>query len=168
LKRPVVLIAGGMSMGTLDLVPAACEAIGIRWRWHGVSMRPGKPVAYGRGPAGQHVFGLPGNPVSAFVCAWLFARMVIEGLQGLDPAPPPQVTARLAVELPRHRDPRPAYVPARYWNDVSSGLLVKPTPWKGSSDPFGLVEANGLLIRDRPAQSMAEGEFVGVMPFHGA
>ena len=50
LNEPVVVIVGGMSMGTHDLVPAAGESLGVQWQWHGVALlRPGRPVAYGRG-----------------------------------------------------------------------------------------------------------------------
>lgn len=159
----VVLASGGMSMGTLDLVPAAFEQLGVRWLFHGVDMRPGKPIAYGRGPNGQHVVGLPGNPVSSFVCAWLFARMIVRGLSGFPVEPPPTIRARLAAEVKPAKDPRPAYVPARVWNDVSHGLTVEPTAWRGSDDTFGLALANALLVRNTPTSHLAEGADVSVV-----
>jgi len=158
LQQPVVLTAGGMSMGTLDLVPRACESLGVRWVFHGVDMRPGKPVAYGRGPAGQHIIGLPGNPVSAFVCAHLFARMVVRGLQGFPVDPPPRIRVTLATDVKPARDPRPAFVPARAWSDTDRGLLVEPVFWGGSDDPFGLAKANALLFRANPTQAAAPGD----------
>ena len=157
LEEPVVLSVGGMSMGTLDLVPAAFEKLGVTWRWHGVAMRPGRPVAYGRGPGGQHVFGLPGNPVSAFVCTWLFVKPVLDGLQGLPPQPPARRTARLAGDLKPHRDPRPAFMPARTWADADGVTWIEPVAWQGSSDPFGLVGADALLMRLRPAEAAGRG-----------
>lgn len=161
LAEPVVIAVGGMSMGTLDLVPKALESLGVTWKWHGVAMRPGKPVAYGIGPAGQQIFGLPGNPVSAFVCSWLFVRMVINALQGLPAAPPVRWQATLASGVNAARDPRPSFVPARAWTDAMQGLMVAPNAWKGSSDPFGVAGANALLVRqdpstDTPAGSTAE------------
>ena len=163
LREPVVLTVGGMSMGTLDLVPKMFESLGVKWRFHGVEVRPGKPVAYGRGPDGQHVFGLPGNPVSAFVCSWLFVRMAIRGLQGFKPEPPPMHRAMTAVALKPHKDLRPAYVPARVWNDIARGLMTEPGPWSGSADPFGLALANALLVRDDPTKLLAEGDAVKVI-----
>lgn len=167
LHEPVVVAVGGMSMGTLDLVPTTLESLGVAWKWHGVAMRPGKPVAYGIGPAGQHVFGLPGNPVSAFVCSWLFVRMVIDGLQGLPVASPAKWRATLARDVKASRDPRPSFVPARVWSDSERGLMVAPNAWKGSSDPFGLVGANALLIRETPtvdAPVGSEAEVIWIAP----
>ena len=163
LCEPVVLTVGGMSMGTLDLVPRVFESLGVRWLFHGVEVRPGKPIAYGRGANGQHVFGLPGNPVSAYVCSWLFARMAIRGLQGFKPEPPPRIRAILSTALAPHRDARPAYVPARVWNDPGRGLMTEPCLWSGSADPFGLALANALLVRDDPTKPLAEGAAVEVL-----
>jgi molybdopterin molybdotransferase len=163
LREPIVLTVGGMAMGTLDLVPRVFESLGVGWSFHGVDVRPGKPVAYGRGPDGQHVIGLPGNPVSAYVCSWLFVRMAIRGLQGFKAEAPPRTRALLATALTPHRDPRPAYVPARVWNEPTRGLLTEPCRWSGSADPFGLAEANALLVRDDPTRALAEGDAADVI-----
>jgi len=157
LQHPLVVTVGGMSMGTLDLVPQAFSDLGVDWKFHGVHMRPGKPVAYGRGPNGQHVFGLPGNPVSAFVCAWLFVRMVIRGLQGLPPSPPQRWTATLAQDLKPARDGRISLLPARVWNRTDSGMMAELCDWRGSGDPVGLARANALLIRDNPTEAVPAG-----------
>lgn len=164
LKSPVVLTVGGMSMGTLDLVPKTFEELGVEWKFHGVSMRPGKPVAYGRGPSGQHVFGLPGNPVSAFVCSWLFARMVVRGLVGHPATPPHRLRARLTRPIDPKRDPRPAFLPARFWNHSESGELVEPCAWGGSGDPFGLAMANSLLVLDDPTKGLPFDAALDVIP----
>ncbi len=164
LQSPVVIASGGMSMGTLDLVPAAFEKLGVRWLFHGVDMRPGKPIAYGRGPRGQHIIGLPGNPVSSFVCAWLFARMIVRGLSGFPVDPPATIRARLAMDIKPAKDPRPAYVPASVWNDKSNGLMVEPVPWRGSDDPYGLAIANALLVRSSPTSAPPAGSDAEVIP----
>jgi len=164
LEQPVVVAVGGMSMGTLDLVPRVLEGLGVQWAFHGVRVRPGKPVAYGRGPDGQHVFGLPGNPVSAFVCAWLFVRMVVRGSQGFAVKPPPRLRATLLRELPAKRDGRPAFVPARIWTDAVCGLIAEPCSWHGSGDPFGLAMANALLVHETPTMALGKDAVVDVIP----
>ncbi|MEK6642411.1 MAG: molybdopterin molybdotransferase MoeA [Planctomycetota bacterium] len=161
--HPVVIVSGGMSMGTLDLVPKVLSELGVQWLFHGVDMRPGKPVAYGRGPDGQHVVGLPGNPVSAFVCAWLFARMILRGLSGLPTEPPTTIRVRLASDLKLAKDPRPAFIPAKVWNDAANGLTVQPVAWGGSGDPFGLALANALLCRRDPTNPRSVGDAVDVI-----
>ncbi|MBN2561264.1 MAG: molybdopterin molybdotransferase MoeA [Phycisphaerae bacterium] len=163
MTQPVVIAVGGMSMGTLDLVPRVLAELGVRWLLHGVAIRPGRPVAYGRGPAGQHVFGLPGNPVSAFVCAWLFVRMVIAGLHGFVPQPPRRWRATLATALNASGDPRPAFLPARVWNDAQQGMMADPCKWRGSADPFTLAAANALLVWQKPTDTIEAGRAVEVI-----
>jgi len=157
LQAPIVVASGGMSMGTHDLVPGVLAELGVTWRFHGVRVRPGKPIAYGRGPDGQHVFGLPGNPASAFVCAWLFVRMAIRGLQGFPVLPPHRLQATLTKDVPPARDGRPAFSPARVWNRAEQGLVAEPCRWGGSADPFGPALANALLVREEPTRLLAAG-----------
>lgn len=164
LKQPIVLSVGGMSMGTHDLVPEVLSALGVHWQFHGVHMRPGKPVAYGIGPAGQHVFGLPGNPVSAFVCAWLFVRMVVRSLLGYPCRPPMCITATCAADITAHRDARPAFIPARLWSDPQHGLMTSPCHWSGSADPFGLAEGNALIFLTNPTVPSPRAGRVQVLP----
>jgi len=163
LSSDVVLIAGGMSMGTHDLVPNIAEALGVRWIFHGVRIRPGKPVAYGRGPNGQHVFGLPGNPVSAFVCATVFAQMAIRALRGHPIRPPKMLRAHNARRLDPKGDDRPAFLPALVWQDAKGKYWADACAWRGSGDPFGLVMANGLMLRRDPTGVLEAGDGVEVV-----
>lgn len=163
LGSDIVLVVGGMSMGTLDLAPKTFESLGVRWKFHGVDMRPGKPTAFGVGPGGQLIFGLPGNPVSAFVCSWLFVRMAVRGLEGLPPEPPPRIRVELIEDVPAHRDPRPAFVPGRIVTDRQRGLVARPCEWGGSADTPGLANANGLIYLPNPTQATKAGEGVDSM-----
>src|SRR5262249_31051412 len=61
-----LVLAGGVSAGKLDLVPGVLESAGVRAHFHHVNIRPGKPLLFGTAEGGTLVFGLPGNPVSAF------------------------------------------------------------------------------------------------------
>lgn len=163
LRHPIVIAAGGMSMGTLDLVPQVLAELGVEWKFHGVRVRPGKPIAYGIGPDGQHVFGLPGNPVSAYVCSWLFVRMAVRGLMGHAVLPPHRWRASLNREMTAARDARPAFVPARVWNDEQRGMVADPCGWGGSGDPFGQALANALLVRENPTETAIVGCHVDVI-----
>ena len=76
----VVLISGGVSKGKYDFVPVILDKLGVQKLFHQVAQRPGKPFWFGHQPLqNTHVFALPGNPVSTFVCYqfyfrhWLFA-----------------------------------------------------------------------------------------------
>ena len=110
----VTIIAGGMSVGERDLVRGRLAALNAPvdlWR---VRVRPGKPFAYGRSPGenGAHVFGLPGNPVSAFVTFLLFVRPALRRLMGAGDAflGLPSFPAEAATELTNAGVDRPHYL----------------------------------------------------------
>jgi molybdopterin molybdotransferase len=87
LERDVLVTSGGVSVGPHDLVRKIESELGVEEVFWGVSVRPGKPLAFGtRGPT--LVFGLPGNPVSSLVSSVLFVLPALRALQGeRDPAP---------------------------------------------------------------------------------
>ncbi|ERS90000.1 molybdopterin molybdotransferase MoeA [Halomonas sp. PBN3] len=96
----VVVTTGGVSVGEEDHVKAAVEALGRLDLWR-LAIRPGKPLALGRLPRGDgkesRFVGLPGNPVSSFVGAWLFLRPLVGALLGCPAlAQLPEVPARAA------------------------------------------------------------------------
>ncbi len=162
LKQPIVVAVGGMSKGTLDLVPAAFEQLGVKWLFHGVDLRPGKPTAYGFGPDGQHVFGLPGNPVSCLVCYLLFVRIAISGLCGFPPARPSRLRTRLEGAIKSGKDPRPAFLPA--FLSTNGEPLVRPVAWHGSGDPFSIAAANAFIFQPRGDLALESGSLVDVLP----
>src|SRR5262249_7510583 len=112
LEFPIVVAVGGMSKGTLDLVPSAFERLGGRWLFHGSGLRPGKPRAFGIGACGLLVFRPRGNPMSSLVCCLLFVRMAIDGLRGMAENRPLMLRLRLDAGVKPARAPRPAFLPA--------------------------------------------------------
>jgi len=81
LEADVVLTSGGVSVGELDLVKDALAAAGVERVFWQVAQKPGRPLVFGR--RGERlVFGLPGNPVSALVCFYLYVRPVLRRMQG--------------------------------------------------------------------------------------
>ncbi len=143
LSAPLLCVSGGMSKGTHDLVPAALGELGVRWLVESLKLKPGKPTRIGVAPSGAWVIGLPGNPVSCCVCFLLFARALLDGLQGLPIRRPPHLRGVLdgAIAPAGGRD---LYQPAR-WSADERGPRVHPLPWRGSGDPFGLAGATALL-----------------------
>ena len=113
----VLVVAGGVSVGERDFVKERLAASGVHLDLWRVRIQPGKPFLYGHGPAttgnsaGTHVFGLPGNPVSAFVTFLLFVRPAILRLLGAadDQLALPSFPATTGVEL-IHRGDRPHYL----------------------------------------------------------
>ncbi len=84
LRSDVLVLSGGVSAGKLDLVPGVLTDLGVDAVFHKVAMKPGKPVFFGMATRAQRclVFGLPGNPVSAYVCFELFVRPALRSLDG--------------------------------------------------------------------------------------
>ena len=64
----VLILSGGVSMGKADYIPQVLRNLGVKVIFHKVSQSPGKPLWFGKGPEGQLIFALPGNPVSALIC----------------------------------------------------------------------------------------------------
>jgi molybdopterin molybdotransferase len=143
LTADALILSGGVSAGTLDLVPGVLQESGVVAHFHKVRMKPGKPVFFGTGD-GTLVFGLPGNPVSSFVCFELFVRTALRRLGGFQPAALAFVTLPLAADY-RYATDRPTYHPARI-EPTEVGEQVRPVPWHGSPDLRALTAANALLL----------------------
>src|SRR5207248_3315168 len=106
-RTDVLMLAGGVSVGKFDLVPGVLEELGVTPHVRQVRMKPGKPLFFGtRGET--LVFGLPGNPVSAFVCFELFVRPALRVLAGHGEPGPRTATLPLAEPVAESND-RPTY-----------------------------------------------------------
>ena len=104
----VLVTLGGASMGEGDLFKTVLEDLGLQLDFWRVKIRPGSPMSFGRLPLGgggsQTVFGLPGNPASAFVTFELFVRPFLLALAGHIRLHRPTVTALAAVDLTTAED----------------------------------------------------------------
>lgn len=163
----LLVLTGGVSAGTMDLVPSVLTDLGVREIFHKVEMKPGKPVWFGQwnGTTSDSrvsrtcgVFGLPGNPVSSLVCCELFVRTAIRRLMGIEPAFQPPLFAKLEHELTGRSD-RPTYHPARL-NWSRTGLTVSLVSWHGSSDLCGTAAANGMALIPAEARQYREGDLI--------
>lgn len=139
LSADVLLISGGASVGAHDGTAEILRRLGFTIHSSKVKSRPGKPLIFAtRG--GQAAFGLPGNPLSHFVCFHLFVRRALDRMAGRVPRPLVEVHAD---EIPEP-DPRETWWTARV--RAEGGLLrARPLPWADSSDLTGLPAANALL-----------------------
>jgi len=166
LQCDMLVLSGGVSAGTLDLVPSELAEAGVREVFHKVELKPGKPVWFGvraGPPRGEsvYVFGLPGNPVSSLVCCELFVRTAIRRLMGEQPPMPRLIPARLEHDYSARAD-RPTYHPAKLmWSP--EGATVKLVPWHGSSDLCGTVAANGMAFLSGEAKEYRAGEMLDVI-----
>jgi molybdopterin molybdotransferase len=158
LQFEVLIVLGGVSVGARDLVKPSLNAIGAQTDLWRVAVKPGKPFLFGR--AGEcAIFGLPGNPVSAFVTFLLFVRPAMLRLMGArdEELSLPQTTATLAGDLENDGD-RPHYVRGKF--DAGKFTAVGR---QESHALYGLSRANALL-RVGPGEILENGSTVGVTP----
>ena len=148
LKSDFLLLSGGVSAGTLDLVPSELLAAGVKQVFHKVDLKPGKPLWFGvleqenRSPC--YIFGLPGNPVSSMVCFELFVRTAIRQFRGLPAPEPVPHKARLKSDFPSSGN-RPTYQPALVeWENGEA--VVTPLKTLGSADLRSTVSANAVAL----------------------
>jgi molybdopterin molybdotransferase len=153
----LLLTTGGASVGEHDLVQAGLASRGLKVDFWKIAMRPGKPLMFGTLGA-TPMLGLPGNPVSAFVCALLFLRPAIERLSGLAGAAPKLESATLGA--PMHvNDQREDYVRAHVAEDGS----IIPYARQDSGMLKTLARATALIRRPAFDPARLAGDAVQVI-----
>jgi len=158
-KADLIISSAGVSMGAFDYIKAVVESDGGLDFWK-VNMRPGKPLAFGKFH-GIPFFGLPGNPVSAFVGFEVFVRPALEKLSGQAFHPRPTQTARLAE--PVESDGRETYLRVIV-NEENGQLTARLTGHQGSGNLLSLVQANALLILPSGVKSLPASSEVQIWP----
>jgi len=162
LAADILVTTGGASVGDYDLVQKAFAAEGMELSFWKIAMRPGRPLMHGR-LGGMHVLGLPGNPVSSYVCAFLFLVPLIRRMSGRDDLAPPVESAVLGIDLPAN-DERADYLRARL-KVGSDGLVATPFPAQDSSMMVPLANADCLVIREPYAPAAKAGSACAIVKF---
>jgi molybdopterin molybdotransferase len=150
-----LIFTGGVSKGKLDYVPHVLKELNVAEIFHGVRQRPGKPLWFGVGSRKQLVFGLPGNPVSALVCAHRYILPALKAAQGGIARSLPygeltedfQFNPSLAFFLP---------VQVEYTNDAR--IQVSPREVNGSGDFASLVKSDGFIELPEKKKLFLKGE----------
>jgi molybdopterin molybdotransferase len=155
----VIVSSAGVSVGAFDYVKSVIEEDGELDFWK-VDVRPGKPLAFGK-YAGIPFFGLPGNPVSAFVGFEVFVRPALEKLSGQELKSRSLETAYLAE--PVESDGRESYLRAVVARE-NGRLVARLTGHQGSGNIFSLVRANALLIVPSGVKSLLANSEVEIWP----
>jgi molybdopterin molybdotransferase len=156
LGADILVTSGGASVGDHDLVRKSLAAEGLALSFWKVALRPGRPMMHGRlGP--MHVLGLPGNPVSAYVCALLFLAPVVRRLAGRgDELAAGVESAVSGADLPAN-DERADYLRATLTTGPDSLSVATPLPIQDSSLMAALAKADCLLIREPHAPALKAG-----------
>jgi molybdopterin molybdotransferase len=159
-RYDVVLVVGGVSVGRYDWVSRAVEAAGGKTLFHGVAMKPGKPLLMARFAGGTVLFGLPGNPLSAMVGFHEFVLPALRRLSGVAAEScRPAIYAPLSEDL-SHKGGTVRHMLARIrWQQ--SGAVVEPVKSLSSADLVAGGKADGTIVlspqvKTLPARALVE------------
>lgn len=154
-KVDMIVSSAGVSVGAYDFVREVVEEQGRLEFWK-VNVRPGKPLAFG---SYQDIpfFGLPGNPVSAFISFEIFVRPVLQKMNGLDSFLRPRQIVCLEEEITS--DGRESYLRASLTNQ-DGHWMAKLAGHQGSGNLLSLVRANALLIVPSGVKSLPAGTII--------
>jgi len=141
-SHDVIVLSGGVSKGKFDFVPAALTFLGVEEVFHQVAQRPGRPMWFGRGPQGQLVFGLPGNPVSTLICLVRYVLPALYAAMGARPAAVERIA--MAREMRKGR-PMVYFMPVALESREGAPSVASPRPPSGSGDFLALAGTDGFV-----------------------
>ena len=159
----ILLTTGGASVGDHDLVQSVLGEIGLELDFWKIAMRPGKPLIFGS-IGDTRLLGLPGNPVSALVCALIFLRPAIYRMLGLAEEGAAELPAKIDGALAAN-DERQDYLRATLRTAEGGGLLASPFERQDSSMISLLAQSEALIVRPPFDPPVAPGDMVRIIPF---
>lgn len=161
----MVVSSGGVSVGDRDLVRKAFGEAGLEVGFHKIAMRPGKPLMFGHLNE-TPMLGLPGNPVSALVCAMLFLGPALDRLQGLPGDSPTTKPAMVGADL-KANGGRQDYMRAVLSRDPDGTLQATPIFAQDSSMIGAFANSDALIVRPIGAPEAKTGETVPILALVG-
>jgi molybdopterin molybdotransferase len=156
-KSDLVLLTGGVSMGTFDFVPKILEKAGIEILFRTISLQPGKPTVFGiKGE--KRIFGLPGNPVSSFTIFEVLVKPMLWKMMGIT-EPIRSLKFPIGVDYQRRRSDRMQWLPVQ----VRDGK-VYPLEYHGSAHIFSLAKAHAIAAIPLHITELKAGDLIDVRP----
>jgi molybdopterin molybdotransferase len=154
----ILITTGGISMGDHDHLARIFSELGVDCRFHRIAQKPGKPMWYGQHPDGCRVFGLPGNPVSTYLCMVRHVLPVIQGLRQVSPQPTHAVL-RSTIE---NKLPLTRFFPVRTVSCPETGrLLAEAQSINTSGDFLSTLGCSGF-VEIPPQSTVAEGSLLRI------
>jgi len=161
----LLVTTGGASVGDHDLVKSALGGAGLELDFWKIAMRPGKPLLFGR-LGDVPVLGLPGNPVSALVCALLFVRVALDRWSGEPVRELPTLEAELVEPLGPNGGRRDFMRSRLEGGGAGDRPRARPAARQDSAMLATLAHADGLIVRAPHAAAQPAGSLVRVVPFN--
>lgn len=158
-----VITTGGASRGDEDHLVTALQTLGTRHLWQ-LAVKPGRPMSFGQ-IGGTAVFGLPGNPVAAFVCFLLYVRPALIVMGGGMWCEPQRFAVAAGFSIPRKKTGR-----REFWRGwLETGEDGEPVARKFERDGSGLItglrQASGLIEVDEDTTRVSPGDRLRFIPF---
>lgn len=141
-RSNVLILSGGVSMGKADYVPQVLSDLGVEVIFHKVSQRPGRPMWFGKGPDGQAVFALPGNPVSTLVCGRQYVIPALHHISGMAAAVPQ--FASLTTDI-TFKPQLTNFLPVKLVSNAAGQVLAMPVHTNTSGDFASLSGTDGYV-----------------------
>lgn len=153
-----LVITGGVSKGKYDFLPDVLTKLGVQKQFHKIQQKPGKPFWFGMKDSDTPVFALPGNPVSTFVCTYMYIRHWLQCSLGIEDKP---LYVKLAEDVVFNPN-LVFFTEAKIESQKDGSLYAKPIFGNGSGDFVNLVNTDGFLILPQDKKEFKKGE---VYPF---
>ncbi|MDM9631744.1 molybdopterin molybdotransferase MoeA [Robiginitalea aurantiaca] len=157
----LLIFTGGVSKGKFDYLPEVLESLNIEKHFHKIQQRPGKPFWFGSNKEGKKIFALPGNPVSSFVCVYVYLKFWLNTCLGVTSKP-------LYVSLKRDVNFKPNlvyFLEARLESQPDGTLVADPVSGNGSGDFANLVNTDGFLVLPQNKTEFKTGEVYLFVPY---
>ncbi|WP_224491620.1 molybdopterin molybdotransferase MoeA [Robertkochia flava] len=157
----MLVITGGVSKGKFDFLPDVLDTLGVEKHFHKIQQRPGKPFWFGTKGQDTHIFALPGNPVSAFVCLYVYIRFWLQKSLEVEDQP---IYARLAEDVVFQPD-LIFFTEAKLHAEPDGSLVASPVFGNGSGDFVNLVYTDGFLVLPQDKNVFKKGEVYPFIPY---
>jgi molybdopterin molybdotransferase len=156
-KADIVLLTGGVSMGTFDFVPKILEKAKVDILFRTIALQPGKPTIFGT-KGEKRIFGLPGNPVSSFTIFEVLVKPMLWKMMGIT-EPFRSLKFPIGVDYQRRRSDRMQWLPVQ----LRDGKVF-PLEYHGSAHIFSLATAHALAAIPLGITNLSTGDLIDVRP----
>ena len=157
----LLIFTGGVSKGKYDFLPDVLASLSVSKHFHKIQQRPGKPFWFGTSKDYKKIFALPGNPVSAYVCAYVYVQYWIKKSLGIEAR-----TLYVTLEEEVRFEPNLIYfLEGKLTSDISGVLKAKAIKGNGSGDYANLVKTDGFFVLPQNKTIFRKGEVFPFIPY---
>lgn len=159
LDADILILSGGVSMGSMDLVPSILQKLGVELIFHKTAIKPGKPIWFGK-RKNTVVFGMPGNPFSVQTCSRIFLEPFLRKSYGQNQLP----SYKLPFSSTKQRKGGlTEFFPVRF--ETTDKTYLSPTAFNGSGDVRAGIFSDGLAVFPSELSQIQPGDMIEFLPW---